>query len=297
MIKNKKNNSHAVRRFFSRVSFFFYQTGHFWGRLAIVVGLVVVVLLFHHIVSVYIGGGSIFGKKIDCEKITRIDVRHCSTISKNDLLRILGIKEGMPLFSCDSLSGKIGEILEIVPTIASIDISRKSSGVVDIFVSERIPIARIAGTRLAADTGTRLAVDAGGVVFSSRSNERVPEFLGFNMELIAPGTNLYRTAKSNQIAALQLVNYLKEINGNIDGTVFSLASADVSNSYRLDCVFNVLNSGIHVQLAWKGMGTETPESLKNLKNQLKVLEKTYNHPQSEGGRLYILTRQNECHLQ
>lgn len=291
MINNtKKNNSRGFSYYYNRVIFFFKESENFWRGFGIFAVILAFELFFYYIVSIYVYGGSLFGKEVEGPKIRSIKVRTGSTIKKEQLLETLNLKPGMPFYDKGvksfhgDLEEKVEKIMKNAPTISSLEITRQPSNSVVIVVTERIPIARF--------PNTHLAVDADGVIFVSKSNGKVPDFLGFPKSLVNPGNRLQAENK-NQIAALELVKYINEVNGNVDGINFSVTSVDITSKYRLDCVFN---GGIKVEIAWKGMGEGTPESTKNLASQLKVWAMTYSHPQSSGGSRFNLTIPNKCNV-
>lgn len=288
MINRRKSKNQGGKLNFSRALLFFRLSAHFWKRLATVAGLALFVYLFCCLISVYVYGGSIFGKRVEGAKIRSIKVRAGSTIGRDQLLEVLNLKPGMPLYDrggktvSGDLSEKVRGIMKIAPTISSLEITRLPSNCISVIVTERIPVAWFADTHL--------AVDAGGIVFASRSNDRAPDLTGFPRSLKAPGRKLDFSNRS-QAATLELINFLNSVNGNILGHTLSLTSVDISSSYRLGCVFN---EAYNVDVAWEGMGDGTRESLEKLKIQLEVLVRTISHPQNPGGRRYNLTHPNRC---
>lgn len=161
------------------------------------------------------------------------------------------------------------DALERVPEVKSAVLQRILPDSVVIDVVERVPLARLGRWE-------SLGVDREGRVFSLRSGgAELPVISGGGERRPRPGSRVGQGA----LNALEVVEVCKR---SRIGEKARLASIDVSSRDYLELY---LAAGERAKLAWKGMGTGTPESRQCLEKKLEQLAQALRLSEERGRKL------------
>jgi cell division protein FtsQ len=104
--------------------------------------------------------------------LQKMEVRGCSTIDEETVIKLSGLTLGTNLFKIDAQ--KAITKLELHPVIKTVHISRKIPHTLVLEVKERIPIALVVGS------GEYLAIDVEGIYI-----KQVDDLLNFNLPVIS----------------------------------------------------------------------------------------------------------------
>ena len=171
----------------------------------------------------------------------------------------LGLRTGANLATID-FSEKRRELLEKVPNLKSIHISRQLPDKVTVVAEERTPVARL-GLVKAQDPSGRV-VDTEGMVFVW---QRGTLTLPLIRESKAPGTPRGSRIQGRTLAALRLVETCRE------AEFLELGLLEVDTS-KHDFLIATLGNYSKLKILWTGMDeAPTPESDADLKKRLTQL--------------------------
>ena len=251
-------------------------------------GVVLILMSFHWLLSIYYFGGTLFGFEARMPSIAKIEVKSGETITRPLLLSYLGLKEEMPLF--DKSVGLLGNDIQsrqarlkkASPTLREITISRRFSGVMEVTATERTPVARF--------RNTRLVVDAFGVVFVRNGGvSHLPFITGMPLSTLSPGGNVLETP--GVAAVLEFVEAIAD--EQLPLRTSSIVAIDISQPDFLKCT---LADRRVLKVAWKGMGEGSPaKSRKWLDAQVSGAMAAMASPSASGLTIFDATRPGHCY--
>jgi len=175
-----------------------------------------------------------------------------------------GITEGLPLLGM-SIRKTRELLLQRANNLSGVEIRRVFPDTVEIYLTERIPLARLAESR-------HLVVDREGIVFAQRADAMELSLLwGGAQSPVRPGHRVARHA----LPALDLLEVCRY--GLRDG--LDIRSVNVE---RPDYLLLKLGDGKEVKFAWESMEERTEASRMRLNRQLGYLAKAIRTRQSDG---------------
>ncbi len=189
--------------------------------------------------------------------ITTIAITPGVVVSADLVRDYLQVREGANLFAVD-VRAKRRDLLAKVPNVQALSISRELPGTLRVAVTERLPVARLAGA------GDRMAVDREGMQFviGPRGAADLPVITGHPAKGIQAGARVSGAA----VAALDL---LRECASPELGV--TVKQIDISSDERLTVALIYDNVPRSVQLAWWGMGQRSPVARQKLGARLDEL--------------------------
>ena len=218
----------------------------------------------------------------DKYKIVHLDIKAGKLLTPELIKEYTHIREGGNLFGFDVKKVR-ADILRCAPNIKTMTITRQLPDTVKIDVTEREPVARF-GSKTSL-----MVADREGYIFILRTGHtELPVILGYKDENLKPATMAQGTA----LAALEALDA-----GNDPRLALRVDSIDVGHEECLVLSVPYENKIWEVKLAWKGMGSGSAESRKDLLSQLSLIAQTLQSPQSSGhsrmdvtlagGRVYV----------
>ncbi len=265
----------------SRVAEFFSAIGHFCLGYALSLSLIMVALVFAGVMYRY------YYHENDAFTVTPSEIvfRGSSMYSREMLLSTLQLeqpKNGFEIVRSDV----VARLQREMPSLKSVQMTYEPGKLLEIWVVERTPIARLARPTTSGEYWRPLAVDDEGVAFVyPRSLAAYPEIGDQEYaKLTEPGDRL----PADMHCMLHLIQATAEIS-------MSIASKDRPSSIKKisqlsndteDGLLVALVDGRKIKIAWPGMSSETGISeemvqrLQNvamlLKNPLMVGQKHFN---------------------
>lgn len=192
------------------------------------------------------------------------DIEICGNVitSRELLLTTFGWTKpvnGFEIVNSDAVS----KLKTQMPLIKNVQMSYMPGGKLELWVEERMPLARLAGQRLP------FVVDDEGVIFIyPRPRDGYPEISGFDLpETLEPAMRL----SPSLACMLHLIAAASEPNTRLPSSIrrVTLLGPDVDDGLLL-----LLADGRRVRIAWEGMESETGYSegmLRRLRNLVPVL--------------------------
>lgn len=174
------------------------------------------------------------------------------------LAEAFGLRKGANLAQID-FDARRREILEKIPNLKAITVSRQLPDKVKIVAEERTPVARMNVRGNRSETGR--VVDTEGVVFDW---QRGTQMLPIIREQQAPGTAPGRRIEGRTLAALRLIE------SSLEPTRSELGILEVDVS-KPDFLLATLGNYSRAKIAWEGMADPTPSSQIFLNQQLDLL--------------------------
>jgi len=221
--------------------------------------------------------------------VTRQVVCRDGVMVKGDTIREkFGLRNGANLALID-FDARRREILEELPNIRDISVTRHLPDRVTLVVEERRPVVRLAVHGKTAPTG-RVA-DTDGVVFTCRRGTKLLPIIRERANAVTPvGQRL--TARN--LAALRLI----ETAANPEFMPLGILDADIAKE---DYILVTLGSYSQAKIAWSGMDNPTPATsadltlrldhlLKAIKSNVATDVKVWNA--TEPDRVYADTRES-----
>lgn len=173
----------------------------------------------------------------------------------------LGLLVGANLATLD-LAQKRKALLDKVPNLLSVRISRHLPDKVSVVTEERVPVARLGLRASRRETGR--VVDAEGMVFIwQRGTQALPVI----REAQAPGTPRGHRIKGRTLAALRLIEAASEP----EFAELGILEVDLS---KHDFLVATLGNYSKAKILWNGMDDPTPESAEDLRRRLANLRNT-----------------------
>lgn len=229
----------------------------------IVLGVIVAVAL----VALFVGVVAWFGKMrktwleqcVITDLARQVEVVTGSHVKRSVILDGFGLKEGANLAQID-FAARRDEILQKVPNIRSLSITRHLPDCVEISVVEREPLAKMEVKGAKNPSG--LVVDSDGVVFRRRggSTDLLPKIVEARQPGTQPGKSLEGMARS----ALDLVALCREE----EFAGFNVIAVDVSHQ---DYLLAVLSNYQRAEIAWEGMENPDAVSRQNMRERVGKL--------------------------
>lgn len=257
-------------------------------RVAVVVSLVAVVAVFiRGLLSFYFCGGRFFWLESPSAKIEKIDTTAGDTTTPVLLQEYLGLSTGKPLFPrkegvfSNAFRNRQRAVLNLAHTLATLTVSRRFDGSIEILSTERVPLVRV--------SGTGFAIDREGVVFICRKGlDQLVGLDGIPVVQLSPG-RIVADGKTIT-AALRLVSCLAD--GNVSIKISSIKTIDVSSG---DYVLIKFKDGRTAKLAWQNM-TAPSEVIGRiyLEAQLEGLSGTMQDRRSRGMTRFDCTVKGRC---
>lgn len=189
----------------------------------------------------------------------QVEVTTGSHVKRSVILEGFGLKEGANLAKIDFATRR-DELLQKVPNIRSLTITRRQPDGVAISVVEREPLAKmeIKGSK----NPSGLVVDSDGVVFRRRggSTDLLPKIIEARQPGTLPGKSLEGMTRS----ALDLVALCREE----EFAGFNVIAVDVSHQ---DYLLAVLSNYQRAKIAWDGMDAPDAVSRANMRERVGKL--------------------------
>ena len=189
----------------------------------------------------------------------QVEVITGSHVKRSVILEGFGLKEGANLAEID-FAARRDELLQKVPNIRSLSITRHLPDGVVISVVEREPLAKMEVKGAKSSSG--LVVDSDGVVFRRRggSTDLLPKIV----EARQPGTQPGKSLEGMTRSALDLVALCREE----DFAGFNVIAVDVSNQ---DYLLAVLSNYQRAKIAWDGIEAPDAVSRQNMRERVGKL--------------------------
>ena len=188
----------------------------------------------------------------------QVEIRTGKMIPAGTIAEELGLKPGANLAEID-FTAKSRQLLEKVPNLRAIRVTRQLPDKVVVVAEDRLPIARM-GIR-GSKSVTGRVVDAEGVVFiCQRGTQTLPVI----REPLAPGAKKGDRIKGRVLAALRLVEVCR------DPGLLELGILEVDTS-KHDFLVATLGNYSKVKICWHEMDESTANARKDLQSRLTKL--------------------------
>lgn len=233
------------------------------GRLSalVVVTVILVILAFGGLAFGYSTLRDIWQEQCVIEDVSvQVSITSGKMVKADVLAECFGLHRGANLARID-FDAKRQEILQKIPNLRSIRISRQMPDKVVIVTEERVPIARMNIRGRKSETGR--VVDTDGMVFIW---QRGTQMLPIIREQQAPGTAVGRHLEGRSLAALRLIEASREA----ERSELGILEVDVS---KPDYLLATLGNYSSAKIAWEGMADPTPGTRASLNRQLDLLIK------------------------
>ena len=218
----------------------------------------------------------------DRYKIVHLDIKTGKVLTPELIQEYTHIHEGMNLFGFDAKTVR-ADVLHRAPNVKSISFTRQLPDTVKIDVVERDPVARFGGK------SGLLVADRDGYVFILRTGRpELPVILGYKDESLKPTTHV----QGSTLLALEALDAC-----NDPRLALRVDSIDVGREEYLLLSVPYDEVVWEIKLAWRGMGSGSPESRKDLLSRLSKIVQTLQSPQTkgrtkmdvtlDGGRVYV----------
>lgn len=189
----------------------------------------------------------------------QVEVITGSHVKRSVILEGFGLKEGVNLAQVD-FAARRGDLLEKVPNIRSLSITRHLPDSVVISVVEREPLAKVEVKGVKKSSG--LVVDSEGVVFRRRGG--TTDLLPTIVEARQPGTQPGKSLEGMTRSALELLALCREE----DFSGFNVTRVDVSNR---DYLLADISNGQQAKIAWDGIKAPDSVSRQNMRERVGAL--------------------------
>ena len=230
------------------------------NRLGTIVAASAVLLLVVGLVVCYGKLKSVYLEQCVVEDMpVQVEISAGKMVKADVIAENLGLRKGANLALID-FTAKRKELLEKIPNLLSVRISRKLPDKVVIVAEERIPVARLAGPQAKGPAGR--VIDTEGMVFiCQRGTQNLPVI----REGQTPGTAKGQFAKGRVLAALRLIEACR------NPELSELGVLEVDTSKR-DFLVATLGNYSKLKILWTGMDEpQTPESRADLVQRLTNL--------------------------
>jgi len=192
------------------------------------------------------------------DRTTQVNISAGKMVLAGTLAEEFGLTNGANLARID-FARKRAELLERVPNLREIHITRKLPNEVTIVTEERTPVARLGVRGSKAVTGK--VVDTEGMVFVwQRGTQTLPTI----REPQAPGTSRGKRITGRTLAALRLIEASR------DPALLELGILEVDVS-RPDFLVATLGNYSRVKICWEDMDDPSPASGADLRKRLRNL--------------------------
>ena len=216
-----------------------------------------------------------FGVVVGYEKIKDVYLEQCVVTDMSAQVMItsgkmvkadviaenLGLRVGTNLATVD-FAEKRKQLLEKVPNLRAISISRRLPDKVIVAAEERIPVARLGLSRSRKPTGR--VVDTEGMVFDW---QRGTQTLPLVREAQEPGTTKGNRVKGRTLAAIRLIEACREP----EFLEIGILEVDVS---KKDFLLATLGNYSKLKILWDEMDEGTPNARADLIHRLTLLRDT-----------------------
>jgi hypothetical protein len=189
---------------------------------------------------------------------TQVSITSGRMVKADVIAEEFGLKKGANL-ALINFRKKRSDILEKIPNIKSISVSRTLPDKVAISFEERTPSARVLTKSKKSRYGR--VVDSDGVVFIFQNGT---DMLPVIREAYDPGTPPGANLKGKALSALMLIEACKEPDFQ------ELGILEVDSS-KPDFLVATLGNYSRLKIAWRDMDENTRKSRENLTKQLKYL--------------------------
>jgi cell division septal protein FtsQ len=219
------------------------------SRVKAVVSMLSIVVLVGLILGLWAGSRFIVRKLYSRNStfiIKHIDIKGSMILSSTLVREYTKIDEGLNLFDLNIRQIR-NDFLRRVPSVKSIDISRKLPDTLEINIVERIPLARLG-------LNSPLVVDRYGMIFVFKGPaSQLPVLIGYDKKRSRPGVKILGIAQ----AALEALVAIE------DDPSLGLDVARVGVGYDNYLLLR-LTDGKIIKLAWNDMGMQTDISQEEL---------------------------------
>ena len=207
----------------------------------------------------------------------QVEITSGKMVKPDVIAENLGLRKGANLAKID-FAEKRKEILEKIPTLRAISITRRLPDKIYIVAEERTPVAKM-GVRSQRRTTGRV-VDSEGMVFLC---QRGTQLLPTINEPQPPGTQPGHMIKGRTLAALKLL----ETCMNPEFAELGVQSVDVS---KPDYLLATLGDYSRLKIAWDDMDNpSSPKSRHELEGRLHLLVQTIRSRIGAGARTWNAT--------
>jgi len=221
-------------------------------RVKTVVSILVVLVLVGLVAGLWAGSHLIMRRLYSRNStfvIKHINIKGSLILSPMLVREYTQLDEGLNLFDIDIKQIR-DDFLRRVPSVKSMDISRRLPDTLDINIAERIPLAKL-------NKGP-LVVDRYGMIFVFKgTTSQMPMIVGYDRKRSRPGVKILGIAQ----AALEA---LREIDDN-PSLGLDVSRVEVFHDGYL---LLRLTDGKLIKLAWNEMGMQTDISQNELQNKL-----------------------------
>lgn len=236
------------------------------------------------VVAALAGLAICYGKLADiyCEQCVvenmseQVEITSGKMVKPDVIAENMGLKPGVNLAKID-FEEKRREILEKIPTLRSVSITRRLPDKVYIVAEERTPVAKMGIRGRRGITGR--VVDSEGMVFLC---QRGTQLLPTISEPLAPGTQPGHRIKGRALAALLLVETCR----SPEFAELGVQDVDVS---KPDYLLATLGDYSRLKIAWDGMDAPSDKSRRELEGRLALLVQTVRTRIGTGARTWNAT--------
>lgn len=191
--------------------------------------------------------------------ITQVELVHQpAEVTRDEIFAALSIKADDNLFSFNLSEARV-QLLEKLPKLKNVELSRRFPGKLHIRVTEREPMASLKITGSAAVW----AMDEEGHVLGFTRIEHLPLVMARDIKDITPGMLLRTTPV---MLALDVLNAVKE------NDLLRLRQIERLDVRKKDQIELLLKDGSEIFISWDSMYDRTIISQENLLKKLKELE-------------------------
>ena len=209
----------------------------------------------------------------------QVEITSGKMVKPDVIAENMGLRKGANLATID-FAEKRREILEKIPTLRAISVTRRLPDKVYIVAEERTPVAKM-GVRGQRKTTGRV-VDAEGMVFLC---QRGTQLLPTISEPRGPGTQPGHAVKGRALAALQLLETCREP----EFAELGVQDVDIS---KPDYLLATLGDYSRLKIAWDGMDSPSAKSKTELRGRLTLLVQTIRSRIGAGARTWNATMPN-----
>jgi hypothetical protein len=245
---------------------------------AIVIGLVMLAL-------------AVWGIRVAYGKLAEVCERQCCVTDSGEQVEVIsgkivpaqlivnhfGLTNGVNLAQVpfDTLRERL---LQDMPNLKDVKISRRLPNHVRVEVSERVPVVRVIGS--GAHASANNAADREGVVFwyPRRDTTLLPIIRESGKNTSAPGARLSGSA----LSALWLLE-------EAAAPEFSVLKIQQVETFKQDYLFATLGDSSRAKIAWEDMDKDTKASRTSLRRQLKRLSQAMQSNVAAGTKLWNAT--------
>jgi len=170
-----------------------------------------------------------------------------------------------------NMQAKRSALMDDIPCIKSVEISRRLPGELDITVHERLPVARL------EMNAYYLTVDREGRVLGTTSGSKIlPVISGHAISGLRPGVQLDEKKIRRALAVIQTCDTMPV------GNYVKIMRIDVHDQ---DMLSFILADGEQVKFSWIGMTDLSPDSPDNLERKLSRLAESLRSASTRGKKI------------